>query len=136
MTVALGPTANAQNPTLLASTTAVNLITLTADSTASTNSNDQNNANCRGITIFINATAVTGTLTVTLQGKDPFSNVYYTLLASAAIAAPGNVQMTVYPGLLAATNLAANIPLPATWRVIAAIVTGPVTATIGAVLIP
>lgn len=136
MTVALSPTAITQNPTLPASISAVNLITLTTDSTASTNSNDQNNANCRGITIFINATAVTGTLTVTLQGKDPFSNVYYTLLASAAIAINSNVQMTVYPGVLAVTNLAANVPLPSTWRVVAAIATGPVTATIGAVLIP
>lgn len=136
MSIVISPVAQTSNPTLPASLSPVNLLTFTADSTASTNSLDQTNANCRGITIFINATAVTGTLTVTLQGKDPFSNVYYTLLASAAIAINSNVQMTVYPGVLAVTNLAANVPLPSTWRVVAAIATGPVTATIGAVLIP
>lgn len=136
MSIVTSPVAQTSNPTLPASLSPVNLLTFTADSTASTNSLDQTNANCRGIMVFINVASITGTLTVTLQGKDPFGGIYYTLLASAAIAAPGNVQMTVYPGVLAATNLAANVPLPSTWRVVAAIVTGPVTATIGAVLIP
>ena len=136
MTVALGASAVNQNPSLTAATSEVTLITLTGDSTASINSNDQTNQNCKGITVFINVAAITGTLTVTLQGKDPFSNQYYTILASAALLATGPVQMTVYPALTAVTNLAGNSFLPSRWRVTTAIVTGPVTATIGAVLIP
>jgi hypothetical protein len=112
------------------------LLTLTAQGTGTVNSTDQVNGSGRGILLVINITAITaGSLTVTLQGKDIASGVYYTLLASAALAATGTTVLTVYPGVVATTNVSANSPLSRTWRITSATVTGPVTATIGASVI-
>jgi hypothetical protein len=87
---------------------------------ASSNGSDRANPNARGILIFVDVTAVPGvdTITVTLQGKDPASGKYYTILASAAIVATGTVVLRVYPGLTAAANLVASDLLPRTWRII------------------
>lgn len=111
-----------------------------AAAAAGTSSADQANTSARGIKVVVDVTAITGTtptLTVTLQGKDPISGKYYTLLASAALSAVGTTVLTVYPGLTAAANLTANDVLPATWRVITAIggTTPAVTATIAATLL-
>lgn len=111
-----------------------------AAAVASAISADQVNANGRGVQISINVTGITGTtptLTVVLQGKDPASGAYYTLLTSAAISAAGFTQLTLYPGLVAAANVAANSVLPRTWRISYTIggTTPSVTATIGASVI-
>jgi hypothetical protein len=101
---------------------------------------DQKNFNGKGILVGVNITALTGTtptLTVTLQGKDLASGVYYTVLASAALSATGFTLLSVYPGLVAAANLTVNSPLPKTWRISSVIggTTPAVTATIGASVI-
>lgn len=115
------------------------LITHTAAS-AGVNGSDQINTSAHGINVVVNITAITGTtpsLTVTLQGKDTASGVYYNILASAALTATGTTVLTVFPGATAAANLAANAILPRTWRVITAIAgtTPAVTATVGASVI-
>ncbi len=74
---------------------------------------------------------VTGTLTVTIQGKDNASGDYYTLLASAALGSVADTLMSVGPGLALTTNVSANDYLPAVWRITAVVATGPVTATVG-----
>jgi hypothetical protein len=104
------------------------------------NGADQVNYNGRGLHLTIDITAITGTtptLTVTIQGKDPVSGKYYTLLASAALAAVATTVLRVYPGLAAAANLVANDALPRNWRVITVIggTTPAVTATIAASII-
>lgn len=104
------------------------------------NGADQVNYNARGVKVVIDITAITGTgptLTVTLQGKDPVSGKYYTILASAALAAVATTVLTVYPGIAASTNVAANDVLPRDWRIVTAIggTTPAVTATVGASLI-
>lgn len=101
---------------------------------------DQLNGNGRGVQIGINITAITGTtpsLTVTVQGKDVASGVYYTLLASAALTATGFTLLTVYPAAPTTANVSSPQVLPRTWRVTYAIAgTIPaVTATIGASVI-
>jgi len=53
-----------------------------------------------------------GSLTVTIQGKDPTSGKLYTILASAALVATGTVVLRVGSGLTAAANLVANDVLP------------------------
>ena len=112
------------------------LTVLSAQGTGTVNSTDQLNVNGRGIIVVINITAITaGSLTVTIQGKDIVSGVYYTLLASAALAATGTTVLTVYPGMTASANAAANSPLPRTWRISSVVATGPVTATVGASVI-
>ena len=86
---------------------------------AATTSADQSNHSARGVMVVFDITAVPGTDTVTLtiQGKDPVSGKYFTLLAGASQAATATVVMRVFPGATAAANLAANDCLPATWRV-------------------
>lgn len=102
---------------------------------------DQLNINSRGVQIGVNITAGTGTtptLQVIIEGKDAASGAYYTLLASAAIAATaGFTLLTVYPGLTAAANSIANQVLPRVWRVRTVIggTTPAVTATVGASVI-
>lgn len=115
------------------------LATLTAAS-AGGNSTDQTNVQWRGVIVGIDVTAISGTsptLTVTVQGKDPASGVYYTLLASASITATGFTTLTVYPNAPATANVSTPLPLPYEWRVLYAITgtTPAVTATIGATVI-
>lgn len=104
---------------------------------AGVNGADQTNAVGRGVHVVVDITAITGTsptLTVTIEGKDAASGKYYTLLASAALAAVGTTLLTVYPGVTAAANASASQVLPRTWRVRTAIggTTPAVTATVGA----
>jgi hypothetical protein len=89
--------------------------------TATNNSGDQQNVAHRGIRLVIDVTAATDTPSVvfTLQGRDPVSGQYYTLLASAAITGTGTTVLLIYPGATAAANLVANLPLPKTWRLLA-----------------
>lgn len=88
---------------------------------ATNNSVDLKNKNYRGLHLVIDMTVVPGvdTVTFTIQGKDPLSGKYYTILASAAIVAVSTVVLKVYPGLTAAANLVASDVLPEDWRVLA-----------------
>lgn len=116
------------------------LITLAAQAAGTVTSADQTNSGARGLKLVIDITAITGTsptLIVTIQGKDPASGKYYTILASAALAAVATTVLTVYPSQAVSANVSANDILPRTFRVSAVVGgTGPaVTATIGASLI-
>lgn len=86
---------------------------------ASNNSDDQVNRFYRGVEVVADVTAVPGvdTVTFTVEGQDPVSKKWYTLLASAAISAQSTVSLTVYPGVTVAANAAASRPLPRAWRV-------------------
>ena len=94
-------------------------ILASAARTATVNSPDITNWVGKGAHVVIDVTAdpSTASVTFTIQGKDETSGVYYTILASAAIAAVGTTVLKVYPGLTAATNTVANDILPKTWRV-------------------
>ena len=86
-----------------------------------------------GLLVFINVTAVTGSLTVTIQGCiDDTPTATYTVLASAAIAATGLTVLRIYPGLTAAANATANDVVPARCRISSVVATGPCSATISA----
>ena len=125
-----------QNPYSASNSNLGAVVTLTAAS-AGVNSADLVNPVQRGVRIGINVTAISGTsptLTVTIQGKDVASGVYYTILASAAITATGFTSLVVYPGITLVANETADGPLPNTWRISTAIggTTPSVTATITA----
>jgi hypothetical protein len=105
---------------------------LTAQAAGTVTSADIANAGAKGILLYINITAITGTLTVTVQGKSAVSGVYYTILVSTALAGTGLTVLRVYPSLTAAANLVANDLLPSTWRVSSTVATGPCTAAITA----
>jgi hypothetical protein len=89
--------------------------------TATTNGTDQPNTKHRGVIVTIDATAASATPSVvfTIQGKDPLSGTYYTILASAAVTGISTTQLKVYPGITAAANAAVSDVLPTVWRVIA-----------------
>ncbi len=79
---------------------------------------DQTNANCVGIVVVINCTAVSGSSSVvfTIQGKDNLG-VVYTILASAAIVGTGTTVLRVYPDLTAAANTKATDLIPRTFNI-------------------
>jgi hypothetical protein len=87
--------------------------------TATEASADFLNSESAGAVVVIDVTAVTSTPSTvfTLQGKDQLSGKYYTIIASAALAATGTVVLRVYPGLTAAANLTVSDVLPHCWRV-------------------
>lgn len=107
--------------------------------TASVNTDDQFNVGHRGCHLVIDATASAATPSVvfTIQGKDPASGKYYTILASAAVTGVSTTVLRVFDGATPAANLAANDVLPAVWRVSA--VAGDadsLTYSIGVSLVP
>lgn len=107
---------------------------LAAQLAATVNGDDQENINWRGVHVVVDLTAVGGTtpqVIVTIEGKDPRSGNYYTILASGALNAVATTVLRVYPGLTAAANLTANDILPRTWRV-KAVVSGGAGAAITA----
>lgn len=87
--------------------------------TSTTASRDIINNNCRGCQIILDVTSVTATpsITVTIQGKDPVSGKYYTILTSSPVTATGTVVYRVYPGITAVANLSASDVIPSLWRV-------------------
>lgn len=101
---------------------------------------DQKNLTHRGLNLYINITALTGTgptVTVIIEGKDPVSGQYFTLLSSTALSAIGFTRLIVYPGIAVTANFSDNDALPGTWRVRVVVGgTGPAaTGTISASLL-
>lgn len=82
---------------------------------------DQSSKRAKGLVVVIDCTAIVSSPSVvfTIQGKDPISGKYYTILASAAIVGTGTTVLRVFPGATAAANTVANDCLPAAWRIIA-----------------
>lgn len=110
------------------------LLSETAAASGTYTSDDQTNTGARGVKVYLNISAIGAsvTVTVTIQGKDPVSGSYYTILASAAKSATGLTVLTVYPGLTASANVVASDVLPRTWNVIAVVAdtTGTPTFTV------
>lgn len=86
--------------------------------TATTSTADITNHRGRGVIAWLNVTAVPSveTLTFTIQGKEPVSGAYYTILASTASATTGLVTLEVGPGTTAAANVRAAVQLPRVFR--------------------
>lgn len=95
------------------------IVTLNA-ATANTNSDTMVNGFFRGVTVFVNLTALTGTsptVTVALEAYDKVSGNFVTLLESAALAATGMSMLQLYPGVAVTANESASAVLPNQWRV-------------------
>lgn len=87
--------------------------------TTTQNGADITNTKYRGIHVYLDMTVVgTGSVTLTIQGKDSVSGGYYTILAGAAVITNVANVYRVYPGLTAAANAVANDVLPRTFRII------------------
>lgn len=103
-----------------------------ASRTAATyTSADLDNAAGTFLDVIIDITVLTGTLTVTINGKDPVSGKYYPLLTSTALAGTATTVLRVGPLLTAAANLVAALPVPPTFQIVAVVATGPITFSIG-----
>lgn len=116
------------------------LVQLSGQLAATVTSSDQANCTGKGVVVVVDLTTMTtATVTVTIQGKDVASGKYYTLLAGAAKTSTGTTVMLIYPNSPVTTNVSANSPLPATWRVSVVVAdnsgTAVVTGTIGASVI-
>jgi hypothetical protein len=93
------------------------LITATGATTSQTSA-DQTNYNGRGIQVVLDMTVVgTGSVTITIEGKDAASGKYYPLLVGLPVVTNSTNVYTVYPGAAATANVSSPSPLPRTWRV-------------------
>ena len=92
-----------------------------ATRSATVQSPDFTNNNFRGVMIFLNITAASGTggLTLRVQARDPVSGNYFALHAApAAVVATGLQVYVLYPGVTGgAVSQPTQIILPRTWRV-------------------
>lgn len=80
---------------------------------------DTTNYGWSGIQVVLDMTVVgTGSVTLTIQGKDAVSGKYFTLLAGAAVVTNVTNVYTVYPGITAAANVSASFVLPRVFRIL------------------
>lgn len=96
-------------------------VTLLASGTRSTiqTSADITTYNAQGIHVTLDMTVVgTGSVTVTINGKDPASGKYYLLLSGAAVITNVTNVYKVYPGLPATANVSANDHIPRTIQIV------------------
>ena len=101
------------------------------------------NLNCKGVMVIVDVTATADTPSITpaIEGKDPVSGKYFSLLtASAALTTTGTAVYLVYPGVGTAGDgitQVAGFVLPSTWRVsVAHGDADSITYSVGAVLLP
>lgn len=86
--------------------------------TAQGTSADLRNENMRGVHVVLDVTVPgTGSVTLTIEGKDAVSGEYYTILAGAAVTTDSTNVYKVYPGLTAVLNATASDIIPHQWRV-------------------
>jgi hypothetical protein len=98
------------------------------------------NADHRGVRLYINRTVATGTVTVSVQGKDPVSGSWTPVALDATTSALSSAiltTLTIYPGITAAAGSATasterSAFLPSVWRVKAVVASATTTWSIGA----
>lgn len=86
-----------------------------------------------GLRLYIDLTSVggAGTVTVTIQGKDPVTGNYVAIAASAALAAVATTILTLAPGVTETANVDIGDPLPSIWRLSVVVGGNAVTFSIG-----
>jgi hypothetical protein len=93
-------------------TSATAAITATAATTTQTSADIGNNSG-RTMSVILDTTSIgTGSVTVTINGKDPASGKYYPLLAGAAVTTNATTVYHVGPGMTVTANVSANVPVP------------------------
>ena len=90
--------------------------------TATENSSDQINDNARGVRLFLDITAASGsspTLDVKVQTKDPVSDSYVDLTGAAFAQqnSTATLDLVIYPGIGETSNRAGSDVLSSVWRV-------------------
>ena len=98
---------------------------------------DIRNVVASGVKVVLDMTAAgSGSVVLTIQGKDPGSGNYYTLLAGAAVASITTKVYTVHPSIPVVANVSAANVLPEVWRVTVSGNGSPTTFTVGATMVP
>lgn len=97
------------------------------------------NPNCKGVRLYINRTVATGTVTVSIQGRDPVTDAWFTITGAttAALSSAIATTLTIYPGITAGAGTATSSTevstfLPCAWRVHVVVATATTTWSIGA----
>lgn len=100
------------------------------------NGPDIDTTGCSFLNVVVDLTAVgsSGTLVVTIQGKDPASGKYYDILASSSLASNATTRLKVGPTIAASANATAQDYLPKTIRIKQVVGTAGSTYSIGASL--
>lgn len=80
---------------------------------------DQTNGTDAGLHVILDVTTVgTGSVTLSINGKDPASGKYYPLLTGAAVVTNSTNVYRVGRGLTAAANTTANDLVPRTFQIV------------------
>lgn len=95
------------------------LLASAARTTTQTSADIQNPFGAAFLTVILDATVIgTGSVTVTINGKDPASGKYYLLLTGAAVVTNSTNIYHVGPALPVTTNVSANAHIPAVFQVV------------------
>ena len=94
--------------------------------TATANSGDLENRTARGVRLWLNITAASGTtptLDIKLQWKDPLSGLYFDIPGAnfPQKTGTGTDDLTVYPGIAETATEAISDVIPRGWRAVATI---------------
>lgn len=85
-----------------------------------------------GLRLYIDITnANGGTVTVTVQGKDPVTGNWVAIGTSAALNSNATTIFTIAPGVTETANVDIGDPLPVSWRLSVVVGTAIVTFSIG-----
>ena len=77
-----------------------------------------------------------GSITPSIQGYDPASATWYTILTGTAMSSVSQQVLQVGPAFAATTNVSANTILPSSWRVVLTSSSANLTASVGVNLAP
>ena len=93
--------------------------TSTVPASTETSADQYNNEGYVGLQVDIAITVLTGTsVTLTIQGKNEDSGVYYTVLADAAHTIAEDDRLIVDPRITTVTaNFSVAVPVPRIWRI-------------------
>lgn len=130
----LASSALAQTGSTLQST----ILPASARTATETVSSDITNTQWRGgHFVFAISTYPSGTFTPTIQGKDPVTGAYYTILEGSAVSSTSTTILRVYPGITASAGASASDVLPRTFRVrVVKSAATSATFSVGASLVP
>lgn len=87
--------------------------------TATQNSADLYNSDGRGVVVTLDVTAIVTapSITLSIEGKDPASGKYYTLLSGAAVTTVSTNRYRVHPAITETANVDVADLVPFVWRV-------------------
>jgi hypothetical protein len=107
-------------------------LTLTGQGAGEIDTADQNNFADRVVACAFDQASHTGSpsTTVTIEGRDPVSGVYFPLLTSSALTDDGVTYLSAGPGLSPVAGISAPVAIPAVWRAQVLATAGTITGSL------